>query len=421
MAIKKVSITILIGVLLLIIIFYFYGYIPNKTVVLNKNNDTLVNSNTLTMMYETGPDTGEYQVSSDTSWPQDGYVFNERLSKCENGSTLTWDDENKKVLLQANVSDKCYVYFDIYVPPKITDICVNGVNLENCIKEFNTIAGDGAEGIYLHDGQGNYENANQEAGDNSYRYAGARDTINNFVCFGSDDVTCPSDNLYRIIGVFGNQIKLIKYDYANSDLLGTDGAYASVTFDARSNYPGTHSIINRYYWHTNDDNTWRTSVLNTVNFNTIFLNNFSEKWQNKIANHEWYVSGSVTASATSKEAFDSEINGEIYTTKIGLMYASDFGYATSNSYWTTDLSDYYGGAPNNWMFMGIDEWTISYSFTSGRHEYVLYVTWNGGYIRIGDAFGTPEYAQAVRPCFYLNSDVILSGGTGTQSDPYRIE
>ncbi len=59
------------------------------------------------MMYETEENSGEYEVSSDTSWPQEGYVFNERLSSCENGSTLTWDDENKRILMQANTSDKC--------------------------------------------------------------------------------------------------------------------------------------------------------------------------------------------------------------------------------------------------------------------------------------------------------------------------
>ena len=54
------------------------------------------------MMYETESGSGEYQTSSDTTWPKEGYTFNEKLSKCERGSTLSWDEENKKVLLQAN-------------------------------------------------------------------------------------------------------------------------------------------------------------------------------------------------------------------------------------------------------------------------------------------------------------------------------
>lgn len=58
------------------------------------------------MMYETEANSGEYQVSSDTKWPQEGYAFNEQLSGCENGSTLIWNDENKRVLLQTNTSNK---------------------------------------------------------------------------------------------------------------------------------------------------------------------------------------------------------------------------------------------------------------------------------------------------------------------------
>ena len=72
--------------------------------------------------------------------------------------------------------------------------------------------------MYYHDGQGTYTNASQEAGDNSYRFSGANP--NNYVCFGSDAATCPNDNLYRIIGVFDGEVKLIKNDYAMASELG---------------------------------------------------------------------------------------------------------------------------------------------------------------------------------------------------------
>ena len=108
---KKILIILTVLVLGLIAIFY-NDYNNDKVVLTNNSNSQIINSNSLTMMYETDYQSGEYQVSSDTVWPQDGYTFNERLSKCENGGVLSWDDENKKVLLQTNTSDKCYVYFD---------------------------------------------------------------------------------------------------------------------------------------------------------------------------------------------------------------------------------------------------------------------------------------------------------------------
>ena len=48
------------------------------------------------------------------------------------------------------------------------------------------------------------------AGDNSYRYAGASDSVNNYICLGSDAATCPEANLFRIIGVFGDKTKVIR-------------------------------------------------------------------------------------------------------------------------------------------------------------------------------------------------------------------
>ena len=78
----------------------------NKIIESSKRSDIKVNNNFLTMMYETEYQSGEYVVSTDSTWPHEGYTFNADLSGCENGSTLTWDDENKNVVLQANKSDK---------------------------------------------------------------------------------------------------------------------------------------------------------------------------------------------------------------------------------------------------------------------------------------------------------------------------
>ena len=113
---RKVNIILIVLILLLLVIIFALLTINNvnKVVISNESisKNNIINSNTLTMMYETEADSGEYQVSSDTTWPQEGYIFNAELSSCENGSKITWDDENKRVVMQANTSDKCYVYFD---------------------------------------------------------------------------------------------------------------------------------------------------------------------------------------------------------------------------------------------------------------------------------------------------------------------
>ena len=123
----------------------------------NASDNRVISSNALTMMYETEAGSGEYQLSSDTTWPQEGYVFNERLSGCENGSSLTWDDENKRVIMQANVSDRCYVYFDVAT---LSDLC-NGLTLSECITTQVYTGTDGDNGLYYHDGVGSYTNSDQ--------------------------------------------------------------------------------------------------------------------------------------------------------------------------------------------------------------------------------------------------------------------
>ena len=63
------------------------------------------------------------------------------------------------------------MYFDVYAPI-FSDYIINDIYIE-----------DGVNGLYYHDGVGTY--GTLEAGDNSYRFAGA--DPNNYVCFGSDE------------------------------------------------------------------------------------------------------------------------------------------------------------------------------------------------------------------------------------------
>ena len=155
---------------------------------------------------------------------------------------------------------------------------------------------DGINGLYYHDGIGTYTNADQEAGDNSYRYAGA--SPNNYVCFGSDEEVCSNDNLYRIIGAFDDDndkvynVKLIKYDYVTSEMLGTNGRdYANNYSFYTTYYKGTMdtSTIAAYRWNYDTSingsgsNNWITSEFNTINLNTNYWNYLGSDWQNLIA------------------------------------------------------------------------------------------------------------------------------------------
>ena len=312
----------------------------------------------------------------------------------------------------------------------LADVCSGGENLASCITSlYNERGEEGANGLYYHDGVGTYINADQEAGDNSYRYSGSNP--NNFVCFGSDSSECENDNLYRIIGVFNNEVKLIKYDYANSNMLGTDGDYNTSTF-AASNYPiyrGNHTTINRYYWNKDNTNNWSESKLNTVNLNTNYinyLNGIDSKWTNMIASHDYQVGGNTwenLIAAAGKQRYENELVNPVddikETAKIGLMYVSDYSYSANPSYWTTqmyreDRQDYRLAATSNWMYMGLWEWTISRHSGNTDRSFLVDTT---GFLN--SDFVSANFFAA-RPVFYLSSSVNYAGGNGTITNPIRI-
>ena len=293
----------------------------------------------------------------------------------------------------------------------------------------------GENGIYYHDAS-----LANGAGDNSYRYAGASESVNNFVCFGSTTSPCPTDNLYRIIGVFGENnhgvtgkqlVKLIKYDYATSNLLGTDGDYLGTSAPDSTYYKGSLSSIDRYYWNykaTNKaSNTWSTSLLNKINLNTNYLNNIGTTWSNLIEDATWKVSGHSTESVTPSEMYTSEITNATKTygpsdgtSKIGLMYVSDYGFAASPSAWTTNLVSYDGNDANgtsiktiNWMYMGYFDWTISPASSDSYH--VFYLSNRGHVNNISSYSG-----YGSRPVVYLKASVLYAGGSGTKDSPITL-
>ena len=122
-------------------------------------------------------------------------------------------------------------------------------------------------------------------------------------------------------------------------------------------------------------------------------------------------------SYTAKQYYDVEVGasqtGYVESMKIGLMYVSDFGYAISNNYWTTALYNYEDTVNNNWLYLNSDEWTISRNFDSSTYAFGVYSS------RGPSRFGVRSM-RSIRPVFYLNSNVAYSGGSGTSSDPIRI-
>ena len=261
-----------------------------------------------------------------------------------------------------------------------------------------------------------------------YAGVGKWSRVNNFVCFGSTETPCPTDNLYRIIGVIDGKVKLIKYDYATSTLLGTDGDYSGSDTPDTNYYKGSLSSIDTYYWNNvTKKNTWSESNLNKINLNTNFINNIGSTWANKIATTTWKVGGNTfdnIGSSVPSIAYQNEIvapaENTTYDAKIGLMYVSDYGFAASPSAWTTTLFKYNGNDANgtsiktiNWMYMGYYEWIVS---RSSDYSYYAFIVRYDGYVFNGNV--SDDYG--VRPSFNLLSSITYVSGSGSAVDPILI-
>lgn len=414
------------------------------------------------------------------------------------GTTHTWTFTLTFVNLGTDQSDNenSSMDLDIYlqktkVSTSVAEVCASGDNLADCIVNLSNKSSAGATGIYHHDGT-----LKNGINDDSYRYAGVdykltekatsdgvryvfngsyeedvlingdyelqydttnthyrynkalekaiadgyllNDFVKNFVCFGSDASTCPTENLYRIIGVIDGKVKLIKYDYMTAEELGTNGSLSDIIPDApyinHYNYRGLQEIDEISAFSRNNDcenNAWSESLLNTINLNTNYINNIGSTWAEKIAPTTWKVgeiklydiyllTPSVTyTNEITNPQFGKYSDGETeYSAKIGLMYISDNVFAAVPELWSSTIKHYVTNDINiNWMNMGIDEWTITRDLNGNSATYAACVdTWGS----LPCTSNLACYPKTVRVAFNLESSVSYVSGTGTQSDPVRL-
>ena len=257
------------------------------------------------------------------------------------------------------------------------------------ISQYTGTQGDNA--LYYHN-----STLTNGAGDNSYRYAGASDSVNNYICLGSDATTCPDANLFRIIGVFGDQTKVIR---------------------AKS--------VGNQKWDTNNSNTWASSSLNTY-LNGTYLTSLGTL-KNKIATTTWKVGGgswSNIGTSVPKTAYQYEVGSNAssttYESKIGLKYVTDYEFAANPNSWTlvgynsSDATkDYRFSKGENWLYGGGWDWTISRSSDNSNDAFRVYDYGRVSNLYVSNYFGA-------RPSFSLLSSTNYVSGSGTQSDPIRI-
>ena len=405
------------------------------------------------IMLETERGSGEYEQSTSGLWPGSGYMFNETLSTCENGGTLTWNEENRTVNLKSNLSDRCYLYFDI-VPPDLTIAKANTgygatpatLNCSNATAEYNqkynrieisqinrpnqqtygscnltyqTPSSTTYLNNYIIGLSGTTQGTGQVVNENGYRYEGK--DPNNYIWFNNE--------LWRIIGVFDeashgvsgqNLVKIIR---ANS--IGGLAWHKSNTNDWTAS--SLMNLLNGAYLNSENGTggeycyRYETNIPGNCDYTESGIN---DTYRPMIENVTWHLGGHSSPSATVDTFYIAERGTTVYSGRstttngyIGLMYPSDYGYSvlSGNCARTTELGDYNSAscAGQSWLYGQGYEWTITpYSLVS----YNVFNLTNLGDLNVAYAYN----GSSVRPVLYLDSSVYVMDGNGSQSDPYII-
>lgn len=342
---------------------------------------------------------GEY--SSTIPGKNDGYAVEKVV--CDNDAVGTWNVE-KWGLLVNNLSKrtKCNVYFKKYlIADKIIELA-----------QSDTV---------------NFANDDP---DGNIRYIGANP--NNYVYFNCSDYANQSDNTcekWRIIGLFNNITK-------------SDGTKENLVKIVKSDSIGTIA------WDENLSGYWANATLqqnlNSGTYYTTTLKN--DVTRSKIENVMWNLgASSTTTDVTAKMFYERERsantnNDEIsaWTGKVGLIYASDYGYATSggtianratclqtalNNWKNSDVSDC---KDNNYLYKSSQvQWLLNF----GNGDRVLNIDIKGkvgytaaftGKYHVELAITFDNQNVNVYPSLYLKSNISISAGTGSSSDPYQL-
>ena len=278
-----------------------------------------------------------------------------------------------------------------------------------------------------------------------YRYIGA--DPNNYVKF--------NDELWRIIGVFDTddgkgkvekRLKIIRnesignYSWDNKDTTtGAETAYGKNEWtDARLNYllnPGHESETNggSLYWNRKSGTCYKGQNNSTTSCD-FTSTGLTDTAKSMIGDAKWYLGGSSTYNDVTPPMFYTRERGTtVYSGhstswigKVGLMYPSDYGYATSGGSSTNrnsclakelynwDSSGYSDCKNNDWMYNGnIWQWTMSPRAAISSSVFIVRYA---GYVNHDYAYDT----YAGRPVVYLKSTIKVISGSGTTSSPYIL-
>ena len=244
--------------------------------------------------------------------------------------------------------------------------------------------------------------------DENMRYVGPNP--NNYVKFNNE--------LWRIIGIFDGQAKIIKNGFyikeASYDDNG-DGIYSNNWYT---------SILNALL----NDEEVETSFINIIKKNNPTSYNYID------LDHVWNIGGASNYENLARSDFYHAERSEnislgmtdsVWTGAVGLIYPSDYGYSTSGNKETCDStvmsnwslsSAYEECAKNSWLYKKYLQWTLTAKIDPTVDDY---------HILLDDA-GDVSFcmlsscASPIRPVLYLKNNIKIVAGKGTSEEPFEL-
>ena len=400
---------------------------------------------------------GEY--STTIPGKNDGYVVEKIV--CDNDATASWDNDAWGIVLtNMTKRTKCNIYFETK-KNSVNDVINEAVNTNSSM-----FASDDA--------------------DKNIRYIGKDPS--NYVYFNCSDYANPTADtceLWRIIGVFNNVtkgdgtkenlVKIIRVDSlggfhwdfkksgvgtSTSDSGSNDWTDSQLMMMLnpvdylKSGYTNSSDIISlgsqqlyskmgSYYNGTKGCEPARVASgasfsCTEVDFTSTGLKN--DTTRNAIEEVVWNLGGTSTYDSASNglasHFYGYERGTSVYTGrpttwtgKIGLMYPSDYGYATSGgttkdraaclakelyNWGSSDFSD----CKRNDYLRDVKNWQWTLAPYSAYAYGVFGVYWDG-YVRYSNLNARPS--REVHPVLFLKSNIQVDKGTGAKSDPYQLK
>ena len=402
-------------------------------------------------------------ISKDVPTKDSGLTLDTTKSSCNSGVTVSWDDDNWHAILDystytanSTTRTKCTLYFKN--KPVIATTLLN-----NLVSGANTSSTD----VYTVPDKTSdtctYTLAYDGTTDNNLRYVGANPC--NYVKVDNE--------IWRIIGLMNNiddgtgkketRVKLIRKDIignyswdssessANSGFGVNEWSQADLMKLLNPGYE-SESAGGSLYYNNSSGNcySYNNNDTRACDFTTTGL---KTNLRNLVGNTLWNTGSNDGVTYTYKniiankfyELERSSNNGKICTSgsycndtvtrtttwqgKIGLMYPSDYGYATSGGstsnrtsclnkeLYNWNDSSYSDCTNNDWLLDSSHlQWTLSPTADSTNANDVFVVNYSGNVTTNHAAY----ISCLVRPSVYLISKTSILGGEGTLENPYEI-